>query len=507
MMLRTGKSSIRRFSLVALAVFAAMALIPSAGASARTKSGGTTPTVSVSFSSVPSSVVCGNSATITGSASASLGLANVSISVDGGAYQAATGTTSWSYTLNTTGIAVGTHTVTARAVDTGGNSKTASASISVTADTTAPTVTITSPLNGATVTGTISVTGQASDNVRVAQVAVSIDGGPYAAATGTTSWSLSLNTSSLSMGSHTITARATDGAGNAGTSSVSVNAPDTTPPTVSIAAPTSGSTVAGTISVSGAASDNVGVTQVALRVDSGSYTTIQGTSSWSATLDSTFLADGTHTLTARATDAAGNVATSSTTINVSNGSMPAGVSQELVTPEGATIEIGSDVTGWTAQQVYNLLKANAYELSMIGPDLTVDVQTQYATVTSTSVSQVSGVYQNYRAIIYLQATSSSVFTTRPDYAVAHEYGHAWATYHLYMTQNGDWSSWLNYRGLTGNPNLNSSLQWDESEMIADDYRMLFGSPAAVSEAAYINPDIPDPRTVPGLQSFLATSWA
>jgi hypothetical protein len=43
-------------------------------------------------------------------------------------------------------------------------------------------------------------------------------------------------------------------------------------------------------------------------------------------------------------------------------------------------------------------------------------------------------------------------------------------------------------------------------MIADDYRMLFRDAAAVSQAAYINPNVPDPRTVAGLRDFFVNVW-
>ncbi len=81
-------------------------------------------------------------------------------------------------------------------------------------DFTPPTVFINSPANGSTVAGTISVSGIASDNVTVANVQISIDNGAWVTASGTTSWSFSLNTQNMLNGTHTISARATDGSGN-----------------------------------------------------------------------------------------------------------------------------------------------------------------------------------------------------------------------------------------------------------------------------------------------------
>ena len=165
------------------------------------------------------------------------------------------------------------------------------------------------------------------------------------------------------------------------------------------------------------------------------------------------------------------------------------------------------MTGWTAQRVYDILKPNAMDLAEIGPKLTVRVQTDvYVSTASTGVSEVGGVYSNYQATIYLQAKSGTTFTAYPDNVIAHEYGHAWSLYHLYMDKQGDWSSYLAARGLTGDPRVGSTYNWGKDEMIADDYRMLFGTPAAVSQGGYINPDVPDPRTVPGLSSFLQNNW-
>jgi hypothetical protein len=81
---------------------------------------------------------------------------------------------------------------------------------------------------------------------------------------------------------------------------------DTTAPTVSA----SESGASGTITLSATASDNVGVSKVEFYVD-GALKGTDTTAAYSMTLDSTTLANGSHTLTAKAYDAAGNVATSS----------------------------------------------------------------------------------------------------------------------------------------------------------------------------------------------------
>ena len=77
-----------------------------------------------------------------------------------------------------------------------------------------PTVAISSPVNGFTVTGTLSIMGTASDNVAVAKVEVNIDNGGWSIASGTTNWLFSVDTTTILNGLHTISARATDGSSN-----------------------------------------------------------------------------------------------------------------------------------------------------------------------------------------------------------------------------------------------------------------------------------------------------
>ena len=448
---------------------------------------------------------------VSGTASDNAQLARVEVSLDGGAYRLAQGTATWSFALDTAAVPSGSHTISARATDGSGNAAVASVSVNVkntTADTSPPAVAVVAPANGAVVSGTISVSGTAFDNVKLARVDVAVDGGAFQSATGTSSWGFSLNTGAYADGGHTIVARATDSSGNTSAASVSVSfantAADTTPPTVAISGPSDGATVTGTIAITGTSADAGGVASVQVKIDAGSYRNASGTTAWSYSLDTTALSSGTHTITARAVDAAGNSATASEIVSVQN--LPAGVSEQLVTPEGATIQIATGVTGWTAQQVYDLLKPSAYQLSLIGPDLTVKVQTQYPTSTATSAGTGGGAYAYFQAVVYLDADAGTVFNDRPDYVLAHEYGHAWTMYHLYLTQQDDWTPWLTARGLLGNPLLDSSYIWSRNELIADDYRMLFGDAAAQTQASYINPYVSDPRAVAGLRDFFVNVW-
>ena len=119
------------------------------------------------------------------------------------------------------------------ATDAAGNANTASTSTDNTvtfaaADTTAPTVTITSPANGATVSATVIVTANASDDVAVIGVQFFVDGAALGAEDTTAPYDISWNTTTAANGAHTLTAVARDGAGHTTTSaSVSVTVGNT----------------------------------------------------------------------------------------------------------------------------------------------------------------------------------------------------------------------------------------------------------------------------------------
>jgi len=93
--------------------------------------------------------------------------------------------------------------------------------LNVSPDTTPPTVSIISPLNGETVGTSFTVSGTAADDTEVSLVEVKIDSEAYQTATGTTSWSINL--SDIAEGIHTITARATDSSSNQDTDIISIN--------------------------------------------------------------------------------------------------------------------------------------------------------------------------------------------------------------------------------------------------------------------------------------------
>ncbi|MBI4427525.1 MAG: T9SS type A sorting domain-containing protein [Ignavibacteriales bacterium] len=193
-------------------------------------------------------------------------------------------------------------------------------------DMTPPTVAITFPAIGATVSGTTTVTANASDNMGVVGVQFKVDGNNLGSEDISSPYAVSLNSVQLSNGSHTISAVARDAAGNTATSSVSVSvlnsSVDTTPPTITWSSPVNGSSVLGTVTLSVSASDNIGVAGVQFKVDGINFGSEVSSAPYSLAWNTTQVANGSHTVSAVARDAAGNTSTSFVTVTVSNSTTP-----------------------------------------------------------------------------------------------------------------------------------------------------------------------------------------
>jgi regulation of enolase protein 1 (concanavalin A-like superfamily) len=140
---------------------------------------------------------------------------------------------SWAV-VATDNIPMGSQILAGLAVSSHTNTATASATfdhVSITTvtpppDTTPPVVSITAPVSGATISGPVTVSASASDNVGVAGVQFKLDGANLGAEVTTSPYAISWNTASAANGSHVLTAVARDAAGNTATSaaaSVTVN--------------------------------------------------------------------------------------------------------------------------------------------------------------------------------------------------------------------------------------------------------------------------------------------
>ena len=129
--------------------------------------------------------------------------------------------------------------------------------------------------------------------------------------------------------------------------------PDTTPPTVSMSAPADGATVSGTVGVTAAVADNVGVAGVQYLLDNANLGTEGLTPPFTLQWNTTATAIGPHTLAAIARDFSGNTATSTNiSVTVSNpsgaqvGQWSAVMTWPIVAVHAALLPTGS-VLAWT----------------------------------------------------------------------------------------------------------------------------------------------------------------
>jgi thermitase len=190
----------------------------------------------------------------------------------------------------------------------------AAAASAAAADTQAPTVGITAPGASSTVSGNVTISASASDNVGVTRVELRANGSLLATDI-TSPYQFAWDTTNLANGNASLVATAFDAAGNSkASSSVTVyvsNATtvvaDTTPPVVAISNPVNGGKVSGNVAVKVSATDNAGTSTLrqTLYINGKSVATATGGAlnySWNTRK----VATGSYTLQAVAVDAAGN---------------------------------------------------------------------------------------------------------------------------------------------------------------------------------------------------------
>ena len=265
--------------------------------------------------------------------------ANSTVTIFDGANQLGTATANGSggWTFTTAALGQGSHSFTATATDAAGSTGAASSAYSITIDTAAPGVAITSaggPVGQAA--QTISGTGEAGTTVTL------FDNGS-AAALGTAivqsngSWSTLVTLSGN--GSHSIVAQDTDTAGNTGTSAPVVYTLSTIGPTVTASLTTDTGSSATDRITSNDALTGTGLanTAVGFTIDGSLIATTATTNAvgaWSFT--PTGLADGAHTIVASQTDTFGNIGTAALSFTLDTAA-PAAPSITSVTDDVAPV--------------------------------------------------------------------------------------------------------------------------------------------------------------------------
>src|SRR5206468_1797535 len=194
------------------------ALIQLSGAVKVTDSMATTPpAVSITAPSAGSTVA--GTITVSANASDNVTVAGVQFKLDGVNLGAEDTTAPYSVFWNTTTASNASHTLSAVARDAAGNTTTSAAvTVTVSNDTTPPTVSVTAPLPGAMVSNTVTVTAISPYTTLFRSVQFKLDGVNLGAEDTTAPYSVSWNTTTASNASHTLSAVARDAAGNTTTS-------------------------------------------------------------------------------------------------------------------------------------------------------------------------------------------------------------------------------------------------------------------------------------------------
>ncbi|MFL7905341.1 SwmB domain-containing protein, partial [Azospirillum argentinense] len=275
------------------------------------------------------------------------------------------------WTITTTSLSEGAHSLTAVSNDATGTSS-ASSTLTVTIDSAAPNApTVTTALSNSA-TPTLTGTAEADSTVTV-----TVGGATYTTTATNGTWSLNLATATPTSGSlnlnangtNAVSATATDAAGNtstAGTQTLTIDTTAPNAPAVTSAALTKNATP---ILTGTAEADST----VTVTVGGATYTTTATNGSWSLNLATATPASGTLSLNANgsnavsatATDAAGNVSTAGTqtlTIDTTAPNAPAVTSAALsnsATPTiGGTAETGSTVTVTIGGATYTTTATN-----------------------------------------------------------------------------------------------------------------------------------------------------
>jgi hypothetical protein len=173
------------------------------------------PTVAIT--AAPSASTTATTATFSFTGTDNVGVKGYECALDGGAPSPCASGIAYS------GLRVASHEFRVRALDAAGNVSAAAshvwAVVAAASDTTAPTVTLTAPANGTTISGSTSLTATASDDAAVHHVTFRVDGVAIGS-DWTSPYELSWGSTAVADGSHSVSVRAADTAGNVSVDSV-----------------------------------------------------------------------------------------------------------------------------------------------------------------------------------------------------------------------------------------------------------------------------------------------
>ncbi len=313
--------------------------IDQSGASASTKTIGVnvdnvdpTPPTDVAITQPASGVSLYSPVTVTATASEDRGIYKIEFLPDGcdGYIPKCGGVTVWQLPYAASiQLWPGAHTVRVRAYNmVGGRTTSADVSFTVLADTEPPTISIINPVAGSYLRNTGLIAIRSSDNIQVDRIEWWIDEQSPQVSTGS-DLVASIDSTAQSDGEHTIMATAYDSSENSATASVTFII-DNTAPTISLIQPADGATVSKVVTIVTSPADAIGIQRVDFYRDGN---VLLGTQTqrecklrprvcgYMLPWNTKTVVPGTHTISAKAVDLAGNEAQSGPiAVFVSNGS-------------------------------------------------------------------------------------------------------------------------------------------------------------------------------------------
>ncbi len=244
-------------------------------------------------------------------------ITKVQVSRDGTSWTDVTGTDNWAYSWKSKFVEDGNHTLWFRATD--GIAISNLTSITLFVDNVPPvlppSINITSPFNGSVVRGLIWINGTSTDpngNDTIKATMFIVDGESIASNSFLNIWSFELNTTDLDDGTYVVKLNVSDKTKQTATANLTLivdNIPDppvnNTAPAVLITAPSSGTTVRGTVNISGIAWDKQGadtIKWVKISIEEGQWIEVDGIAEWTYVLDTTKYDEGSLTIEVRAYD-------------------------------------------------------------------------------------------------------------------------------------------------------------------------------------------------------------
>jgi hypothetical protein len=229
----------------------------------------------------------------------------------------------WTDSWDSTAYSNGEHIITYRSYDSAGF--VVMDSISVIVDNDSPTVSIIAPVEDEYVMGSYAFSVFAEDDIAITSVFITLNSVNYLTQYNSVSglWEITMDTTSFTDGTHTISATCEDGIPSHTQSTISRNFKiDNNAPSLSIISPVEGEILYGSSVSLEVASSDPGTFEptVQFRIDFGAWTDLSGSEAigWTYSWDSQTVASQTHIIHFRAFDEIGNIVTDSVSIIVDN---------------------------------------------------------------------------------------------------------------------------------------------------------------------------------------------